>query len=144
MERSMDCAETTDFRPELQVSEPTPPNKLRRMSRKSRGRYDRKLCFVYGLIDGFGKVRYIGQTRTSLTKRLERHFADADSGNSPVCRWIRTTPGIQIFMIDSNATWDVSEILWIDRYKRDGHDLLNVVRGGGDTVHASRREGLIV
>lgn len=139
----MDCADFTAPDAVLQVSEPTPPNKLRRMSRKSRGRYDRKLCFVYGLIDGFGKIRYVGQTRTSLAKRLERHFADAEKANSPVCRWIRSTPGIQIFMIDSNATWDVSEILWIDRYKRDGHDLVNVVRGGNDTIHAVRREGLL-
>lgn len=136
----MDCAESTDFPAFPQAVEPTPPNKLRRMSRKKRGRYDRKLCFVYGLLDATGQIRYVGQTRTSLAKRLERHFTDALKANSPVCKWLRQTRDVQIFMIDSNATWDVSEILWIDRYRRDGHDLLNVVRGGTDTVHAVKRE----
>jgi hypothetical protein len=136
----MDYVESTDFPAYPQAAEPTPPKKLRRMSRKKRGRYDRKLCFVYGLLDATGQIRYIGQTRTSLAKRLERHFADAPKGSSPVCKWLRQARDVQIFMIDSNATWDVSEILWIDRYRRGGHELLNVVRGGTDTVHAVMRE----
>lgn len=125
---------------EITMSEPIPPTMLRRMSRKKRGRYDRKLCFVYGLIDGFGRVRYIGQTRCSLGRRLKLHLKDADRYDSPVCRWLREALDVQIFMIDSNATWDVSEILWIDRYRREGHDLTNVLRGGQDTLAAVQRE----
>lgn len=115
----------------------------RRKSKRQRaGKYDRKMCFVYGLIDGFGKVRYIGQTKTTLKRRLALHFKSAEKDNSPVCRWIRSTHGVEIFMIDSNATWDVSEILYIDQYRRAGHELLNVTRGGHDTIHAVQREGV--
>lgn len=123
------------------AKEPLSANQWKRKSRKQRaGRYDRKLCSVYGLMDGFGKIRYIGQTRSTLARRLELHFKDADKSNSPVNRWLRGSYGVQIFMIDSNATWDVSEILYIDRYRREGHDLLNVLRGGTDTIHAVGRE----
>lgn len=118
------------------------PNKLRRMSRKRRAKigYDKKLCHVYGLRDAFGRIGYVGQTRIDLKRRLRLHFRDAEKGKTPVNKWINSTMGVEIFMIDSNATWDVSEILWIDRYRREGHDLCNVLRGGGDTIHAIKRE----
>lgn len=123
------------------MTEPMSPNKLKRKSRKFRGkRYDKKLCFVYGLIDAYGRVGYIGQTRTSLAKRLKYHFKDAANGKTEVHKWIQSTHGVDIFMVDSNATWDVSEILYIDRYRRAGHNLTNMVRGGSDTIHAVQRE----
>lgn len=120
------------------------PKELSRKSRKYRSRfgYDKKLCYVYGLRDSSGRVGYVGQTRTTLEKRLKRHFANAVGGKSKVHRWINGSMGVEIFMIDSNATWDVSEILWIDRYRREGHELANTVRGGSDTIHAMNREGV--
>lgn len=120
------------------------PKELSRKSRKFRARYgyDRKLCYVYGLMDGSGKIGYIGQTRLDLRKRLGWHFKDAAKNKTPLHRWINSSAGVEIFMIDSNATWDVSEILWIDRYRREGHALANVLRGGTDTVAAVKREAL--
>jgi hypothetical protein len=116
-------------------------NSETRRALRQRRKIDRKLCMVYGLIGADGAVRYIGQTRQSLAKRLGYHFREAKSGNGRLQKWIRQTPGVNIICIDSNATWDVSEILWIDRYRREGHDLLNVVRGGADTVKSISREG---
>lgn len=105
---------------------------------------DRKFCRVYGLMDYTGKIRYIGQTRCTLESRLKLHFEEASKNPKPaLAQWLNGTYNVEIVMIDDNATWDVSEILWIDRYKRDGADLLNVLRGGGDTLHAVKREGLL-
>lgn len=115
-------------------------NKETKKALRQRRKIDRNLCMVYALIGGDGVIRYIGQTRQSLAKRLSYHFHDAKSGTGRLHKWIRQTPGVDIICIDSNATWDVSEILWIDRCRREGHDLLNVVRGGSDTVKSVRRE----
>lgn len=139
----MECPNDTAPLGYPSTTEPTTPKVLCRMSRKQRGkRYDRKLCFVYGLIDGFGDIRYIGQTKSPLAKRLAYHFKDAKQGKTPLHKWIQSSPGIDIFLIDGNATWDVSEILYIDRFRREGHDLVNVLRGGADTIHAIRREAV--
>lgn len=115
------------------------------MSRKKRARhgYDKRKCFVYGLIDGYGAIRYIGQTRSDLQRRLALHLKDCRKSDSPVNVWLRGALDVNIFMIDSNATWDVSEILYIDRYRREGHELTNVLRGGSDTLDAVKREGLV-
>ena len=120
------------------------PKRLSRKSRKFRRKrgYDKKLCYVYGLVDGYGKIGYVGQTRLDLESRLKWHFKSAVNGKTRLHRWIRQSMGIEIFMIDANATWDVSEVLWIERYRREGHNLMNVLRGGGDTIHAVKREGL--
>jgi hypothetical protein len=101
---------------------------------------DKKFCFVYGLTDYTGRVFYIGQTRTILADRLAWHFKDARNPKTPVHKYINSTMGVEIFLIDSNATWDVSEIIWIDRYRQNGHELLNVLRGVSDTIHAVKRE----
>lgn len=118
-------------------------NKQRRRShRRLRRKNDKKFCFVYGLMDAYGKVGYIGQTRLPLQDRLKWHFKDAQNPKTRLHRWINRSMGVEIFMVDANATWDVTEILMIDRYKREGHELMNVLRGGSDTLHAVKREGL--
>src|SRR3546814_15365698 len=71
---------------------------LRRMSRRKRGNYDKKMCFVYGLQDGFGAIRYVGQTRCSLDRRLRLHLRDCDKSNSPVNQWLRGALNVEIFM----------------------------------------------
>ena len=46
----------------------------------------------------------------------------------------------KLIVIDPNATWDVSEILYIERFRASGHDLLNVTRGGMDGIGNIVRE----
>lgn len=118
------------------------PHKLSKRSRNFRSKfdYDKKWCYVYGLIDQYGNVGYVGQTRHDLKTRLKWHFKAAKKNQTPCHKWINSSAGVDIFMIDSNATWDVSEILWIERYRQKGHKLANVLRGGSDTIHAARRE----
>ena len=127
------------------MAEPIPAKTLRKMSRKWRRNYgyDKGKCFVYGLMDGYGSIRYIGQTRNALDVRLKHHRKDCWKSSSTVSLWLRGALDVEIFMIDSNATWDVSEILYIDRYRREGHDLTNILRGGADTFSAAKREGIV-
>lgn len=118
-----------------------PISKRRRMSRKKRaGTYDRKTCLVYGMAADDGRIRYVGQTRMTLNRRLAYHFKNSTESNSLVNRWLRGAKGVDIILLDDNATWDVSEILWIERLRLQGADLLNQTRGGADTIHAVRRE----
>lgn len=42
--------------------------------------------------------------------------------------------------IDAQATWDVSEIIYIDRARQSGANLLNVLRGGNDSWRAQMCE----
>lgn len=94
-------------------------------------------CFVYTLSETRdGLPRYVGQTRTSLDARLRNHLKEAvdrtSQGRSlsPVQRWIialldaGSLPVIR--MLEDAGTWDISEAVWIDRYSRQGLDLLNV------------------
>lgn len=111
------------------------------MRRRRQKKRDPQACKVYGLMDYRGRVGYVGQTRMSLEKRLEWHFHAAVKGKTRLHYWIRKSMGVEIFLIDGNATWDVSEILAIDRYRREGHELMNVLRGGSDSLAAVKREG---
>lgn len=101
------------------------------------------LCIVYGLAGADGVVRYVGQTRTDLETRLNYHKRNAfTGGGSPCAHWIAENKGdITITALDDNATWNVSEILIIDSYRRKGHHLWNVTRGGDDTLADVKREG---
>ena len=103
-----------------------------------------RACYIYGLCDETG-VRYIGQTRNTIEDRFKYHKKSAlpTSQNcaSDLSVWIRGGDR-WITMIDEEATWDVSEIIWIERYRQKGSKLLNVLRGGCDTMHDLRRERL--
>lgn len=69
---------------------------------------------------------------------------DSIQGTSPVSQWIRSLDAPpRIESLDENATWDVSEIIWLERFRNQGFELLNVLRGGSDTLAAVKREGII-
>jgi hypothetical protein len=99
-------------------------------------------CTVYGLSGADGVICYIGQTRTDTETRLNYHKRSAFTGGaSPVAQWIfANSDDVSIIALDENATWNVSEILIIDRYRRKGQHLWNVTRGGDDTLADVRRE----
>jgi hypothetical protein len=55
---------------------------------------------------------------------------------SPVHKWLLSKRfNVEIREIDRKATWNVSEIIYIDRARRAGANLLNVLRGGLDTFN---------
>lgn len=81
-------------------------------------------------------IRYIGQTRNSL-ERLKYHLRDAQDGRrSALADWMRSViksgHEVKLIVLDDDATWDVSEILWIERVRLSGAPLLNKLRGGND------------
>jgi hypothetical protein len=114
-------------------------SKERKRVRELKRLHGRSFCFVYALADEFGNIRYIGQTRSPLFVRFGYHMKDASKApNRPLSKWLNESRR-NIVMIDANGTWDVSEILWIDRLRRDGCKLFNILRGGADNISALRR-----
>lgn len=108
---------------------------LKRIQRAAIRRGGKSACFVYALKDETGAIRYVGQTRCPLIVRLGYHLKRASETGSPVERWlVGRTP--EIVMLEKKAVWDVDEVLWIERLRLAGENLLNVTRGGRD---ASRR-----
>jgi hypothetical protein len=103
-----------------------------------------RACYIYGLYDETG-LRYIGQTRNDIKKRFDYHKKSANipgpNRSAALSIWLRGGER-WIMMIDHEATWDISEIIWIDRHRNRGANLLNVLRGGNDTIHDLRREKL--
>lgn len=99
----------------------------------------KKLCIVYGLYDSDDRLRYIGQTRSSIERRKKWFYIGIKQllrmGKllSPIDKWIHAGNPFTIKEIDDAATWDVSEIIYIDRYRQAGAQLLNVLRGGTDS-----------
>lgn len=113
--------------------------------RLKRHRSTRRCCIVYGLYDSSNRLRYIGQTRLILPDRLKWLFKNIRKKlamgrrMTPVEDWALTCEAngesILISPIDSNATWDISEIIHIDRARQRGENLLNILRGGNDNTH---------
>ena len=110
--------------------------------RKQKGK-----CLVYGIWDENDNLRYIGQTQSTLEKRMKYHKRSAFMYDGYFGEWLRTElkakRKVEIGVLDDNATWDVSEVLWIERKRIEGCDLFNVTRGGADTLANCEREGVL-
>lgn len=95
---------------------------------------------VYGLASSEdGKLRYVGQTRQSLKKRLAHHLYDARKlSKIHKSNWINSVIAkgfeVVIFVIEENAVWAESEIQWIKHYRNQGVDLVNSTNGGEGTL----------
>lgn len=90
---------------------------------------------VYGLREhGSECIRYIGQTSSSLQRRLMAHRCESKDGLGPKNEWFREVcrkgGRVEIFQIVSGARLDIDEIDQIDMHRAAGHDLLNVTGGG--------------
>lgn len=112
----------------------------------------RAACLIYGLCDpGTDNIRYIGQTTLTMAKRFGWHLRTIRKNLkigkrlSPVQSWLyhldKDGKRPDFKRIDEAGTWDVSEIIWIERYRIAGHPLLNVLRGGNDSYDAVIRDG---
>jgi len=99
---------------------------------------DMQKCKVYALSSSEnGRIRYIGQTIQSLSRRLAQHIADAKrfaESKSYLHRWIRKTLrngyNLQINLIDSDCVVDLSEAQWIACFRKTTPDLVNTEDGG--------------
>lgn len=95
-------------------------------------------CVVYAIVSQDGDIKYIGQTRGSASKRFAQHAsepqgrigewlkAEYEAGRKPMVRTL-TTCGI----------WDVSEIIWIERCRAAGIEILNKALGGKDKARTA-------
>lgn len=108
-------------------------SKQKRQHRKLRRNSPKSWCLVYALKHE-GKIHYVGQTRSLPTVRLASHFKEIQKRQmqgrhlSPVMRWIEGLghePVIEV--LDRNGIWDISEAVWIDRCRRRGEPLKNVL-----------------
>ncbi|KSJ42381.2 hypothetical protein [Pseudomonas aeruginosa] len=95
---------------------------------------------VYGLCDSRnGEIRYIGQTSTSLRRRLICHISESRSGTDPKSQWIREVRAgggsIQIIVLVERAEKDVEEIIQIEAHEKLGHSLLNLTGGGSGLMN---------
>lgn len=89
---------------------------------------------VYGLyaLNGPDQIRYVGQTKQSINKRLTQHRYHSKTlmKKTPVGKWIRKHNGeIGIRVLKDKAVWNVDEINTIKEYRCNGN-ILNICDGG--------------
>jgi len=92
-----------------------------------------------------GAIRYVGATKLPLFLRLEHHMNDiySDGKVSPRVQWLRDLAGnglkaeieavATVNTVDPREAGD-QEQLWIEHFREQGCDLLNVRRGGRWTL----------
>lgn len=102
-----------------------------------------KPCVVYALVErGTSEIRYVGQTRSALWKRLADHVAKGSPTDPrPVLNWIAEVydrgSAVEIVALQSDAAWNADERRWIAKLVEEGADLLNV-------EHCAGRKGELV
>jgi len=102
-------------------------------------------CNIYTLSDPItNEIRYIGQTTTTLEKRLYYHIIESRTNNiTRKINWIRSLvkkglePKIELLDI---GNWSDNEIFWIEQFKACGFNLLNMTSGGDGTPNRIVRE----
>jgi len=104
---------------------------------------------IYVLTEPDGKIRYIGKTMCSLSKRLVAHLGDAKRGViNHRCNWIRSVfsrgylPAIQLIS-EVEGDGCKEEIAWISYGRQEEWMLTNETAGGegmtGRSVSAASR-----
>jgi hypothetical protein len=93
-------------------------------------------CVVYGLRSSLSQeVRYIGQTKLPLRKRLMNHISSAKRGGRTYRdNWIRSVlssgGSIEITTLVEHAEWSTTEVELIAKYRSEGARLVNTTSGG--------------
>lgn len=95
---------------------------------------------IYALTyPGTDQVRYVGKTVRSPRKRHKEHIMAAmkDKPRLPVHRWIRALYARGMWSclwhlerVSEGEDWAARERHWIAKFRREGHDLLNLTDGG--------------
>ncbi len=99
---------------------------MARRKRKVSKSFKKANCTVYALVDHEGRVRYIGQTRTSVKTRFGFHKQSVGTSPAPVHEWMRNGYCAGFEIVQGDAIWNFSEALWIKAYREAGARLLNV------------------
>ena len=93
---------------------------------------------IYALVEwGSEMPRYVGKTVQYLHERHKAHIRDAKrGGRRPVHYWLRKRIAegrVAIKLLEyvpAGADWAARERYWINRFRAEGHDILNLTDGG--------------
>ncbi len=97
---------------------------------------------IYGLHDGSGEIRYVGQTKATLRYRHRKHVERALRGDrTQRSAWIRAVveSGAAIVIVElESGDWTAvecneRECAWIAQLRAEGADLTNMTSGGAGT-----------
>ena len=98
---------------------------------------DSRTCTVYALSSSEdGEVRYVGQTKETVRRRLLQHISKAKRSGGGTHReyWILSVLEkgfeIQCTVLQSNAIKNVDEMRWIAEMRSRGAKLVNATAGG--------------
>ena len=89
--------------------------------------------FIYKISDEKGNVRYIGKSNNPR-RRLYQHINE--KSNKHKYNWLQSiikkgeNPIVEIIEKVDVENWKEREIFWIEKFKKDGYDLLNLTTGG--------------
>lgn len=96
-------------------------------------------CNIYALfsLDEPEHIRYVGQTKNSVERRISQHINDAKKNRKlEVSKWISSVNyKIGYRILEKQAEYNIAEIKWIKTLKRLGHSLTNLTSGGKGTVN---------
>ena len=97
---------------------------------------------IYCLTEPDGEIRYIGQTRQTLSKRLWGHINKNKDSDTHKRRWLNKLereglkPNIKLIEeCHSLKELNEREIFYIKKYRDDGYDLVNTSDGGTGGNH---------
>lgn len=97
---------------------------------------------IYCLIDPNGEIRYIGQTRQTLPRRLWGHINKNKNSDTHKRRWLNKLeennlrPTIRLIEeCGSLGELNEREIFYIKKYRDEGYDLVNTSDGGTGGNH---------
>lgn len=100
---------------------------------------NQRSVLIYALTyPGTDRPRYVGKTVRSPRKRHNEHIMDAmRNPRLPVHRWIRSLyeRGMwsclwHLERVPESDDWAARERYWINKFRAEGHDLLNLTEGG--------------
>lgn len=96
------------------------------------------LVAIYALCEPDWRPRYVGKTVRYLHERHKQHITAAKRENPklPVHRWMKkkiaTGAALAIKLLEyaRAGDWIARESFWISKFREEGHELLNLTRGG--------------
>jgi hypothetical protein len=97
-------------------------------------------CIVYAICDEAGNIRYIGQTRQKLAVRIKFHRKEGSRAGKWMQAEVAAGRNVTVHVITDRGTWNVSEVIWIERARATGCLLLNRTRGGDESSLDGQRE----
>lgn len=95
------------------------------------------MTFIYALADPeTDEIRYVGKA-DCVKERFASHMREAKTGKqSHKCNWIRQVtdkslkPKLVVLEEVSQKDWKKAEIYYIEQFKKLGHGLTNIAKGG--------------